>query len=104
MRVLDVNRACPDGTFLEDTAIVLDEVAVLTSMGTEARRAELPGIERELRQYRQVQRIALPATIEGGDVLRIGARFWSVSRPEPIPLACKLSRQSSGRTGMTWCP
>ncbi|HLN26370.1 MAG TPA: arginine deiminase family protein [Gemmataceae bacterium] len=72
VRVLDVNRACPDGTFLEDTAIVLDEVAVLTSMGTEARRAELPGIERELRQYRQVQRIALPATIEGGDVLRVG--------------------------------
>jgi len=75
VRVLDVNRDCPDGTFIEDTAIVLDEMAVLTSMGAEARRAELPGIERELRQYRPVLRITLPATIEGGDVLRVGRTF-----------------------------
>jgi len=72
VRTLDVNRALPDCTFIEDTAIVLDEVAILTSMGHAARRAELPGIARELVPYRPLCRIELPATIEGGDVLRVG--------------------------------
>src|SRR5205823_2229458 len=57
VRTLDVNRALPDSTFIEDTAVVLDEVAVLASMGTEARRGELPGIETELWKYRDVYRI-----------------------------------------------
>ena len=69
---LDVNRDLPDCVFVEDTAIVLDEVAVLCSMGTASRRAELVGIEPELRKYREVRSIELPATIEGGDVVRVG--------------------------------
>lgn len=69
---LDVNRDWPDSTFIEDTAVVLDEVAVLASMGTEARRGEPDGIERELKTHREVVRIEPPATFEGGDVLRVG--------------------------------
>jgi dimethylargininase len=81
VRVLDVNRDLPDSSFIEDTAIILDEVAVLASPGSDARRAELPGIEPELRKYREVHRIAAPVgqvsnlpppTLEGGDVLRVG--------------------------------
>lgn len=72
VRTLDVNRDLPDATFVEDTAIVLDEVAVLASMGTEVRRGELPGIQRELRKYRALHCVEPPATIEGGDVLRVG--------------------------------
>jgi dimethylargininase len=69
---LDVNRRHPDSTFIEDTAVVLDEIAVLAWMGTAARRMEPAGIEPELRKYREVRRIEPPATLEGGDVLRIG--------------------------------
>jgi dimethylargininase len=58
--------------FIEDTAIVLDEIAVLTSMGAASRRGEPDGIEPALRKYRSVERIALPATLEGGDVVRVG--------------------------------
>jgi len=72
VRTLDVNRDLPDCTFIEDTAVVLDELAVLTSMGNEARRGELPGIARALMRYRPLCRIELPATLEGGDVLRVG--------------------------------
>lgn len=72
---LDVNAEHPDGTFIEDTAIVLDEVAVLTSMGTPARREEPRGIEPVLREHREVTRIEPPAKIEGGDVLRVGRRL-----------------------------
>src|SRR5260370_42127807 len=70
VRRLDVNCALPDSTFIEDTAIVLDEVAVLASMGAETRRAEPAGIEPELKKNREVQRIEAAATLEGGDVLR----------------------------------
>lgn len=71
--VLDLNRDSPDSTFIEDTAIVLDEVAVLASMGTEARRGEPAGIEPELKKYRTLERMEPTATIEGGDVLRVGS-------------------------------
>jgi dimethylargininase len=69
---LDVNRELPDCAFIEDTAIMLDEVAIVTSMGTPSRCPEPAGIEPELRKYREVRRIEPPATIEGGDVLRVG--------------------------------
>ena len=72
VHALDVNRDHPDSVFIEDTAIVLDEIAVLTSMGTASRRGEPAAIEPALRQYRPVERIELPATIEGGDVVQVG--------------------------------
>jgi dimethylargininase len=73
---LDVNRHLPDCAFIEDTAVVLDEVVILTPMGTAARRAEPAGVEPELRKYRPVERIELPATVEGGDVLRVGRTLF----------------------------
>jgi dimethylargininase len=71
--VLDTNAAHADAVFVEDTAIVLDEVAILTSMGAPSRRDEPAGIEAELQRHRgELARIEAPATIEGGDVLRVG--------------------------------
>jgi dimethylargininase len=72
VRTLDVNRHLPDSVFIEDTAIVLEEVAVLASMGVESRRAEPAGIEPVLREYRQVYRLEGDAMLEGGDVLQVG--------------------------------
>ncbi len=69
---LNVNEPMADAAFIEDTAIVLDEVAVLCSMGAASRRAEPANMEPVLRQYREIQHIERPATIEGGDVLRVG--------------------------------
>jgi len=76
VRQLDVNRDWPDCAFVEDTAVVLDEVAILCSMGAVSRRAEPQGIESVLREYRDVLHIELPAMIEGGDVLRIGDKLF----------------------------
>jgi len=72
---LNVNEPLADATFIEDTAIVLDEVAVLCSMGAASRRGEPARIEPVLREYREIARIEPPATIEGGDVLRVGRTF-----------------------------
>src|SRR5688500_5682753 len=59
VRVLEVNRDEPDGAFLEDAAVVLDEVAVICSMGTAARRAEPSRIEPVLAEYLPIERIEL---------------------------------------------
>ena len=72
VRTLSVNQVYPDCAFIEDVAIVLDEVAVLASMGTESRLREPLGIEKELSLFREVCWIEPPAAIEGGDVLRVG--------------------------------
>jgi dimethylargininase len=74
--VLDANLACPDGVFVEDTAIVLDDVAVMMSMGAASRRGELPAIEAELARWRPIARVRLPATIDGGDIVRAGRALY----------------------------
>lgn len=77
--VLDVNREHADAVFVEDTAIALNEVTILTSMGAPSRREEVAGIEAELRRLglaARFERLSAPATIEGGDVLRVGRTLF----------------------------
>ncbi len=66
----------PDAVFVEDTAIVLDEIAVLTRPGAASRRPEVDSIGRALAPYRRVERLSAPATLDGGDVLRLGRRIF----------------------------
>jgi dimethylargininase len=79
--LLDVYREQPDCVFVEDTAIVLDEVAVMMSMGAAARRPEPIGMEPSLRAYRPIERVTLPATIDGGDVVRSGRSLYVGASP-----------------------
>jgi dimethylargininase len=72
VHALDVNRAHPDSVFIEDTALVLDEVAIMMSMGAESRRGEPDAIAAAVSEYRAIERISLPATIDGGDIVRLG--------------------------------
>lgn len=72
---LTENDEYPDACFVEDTAIVVDEVAVICSMGVSSRRGETSLIARELAEYRELKVISLPAEIEGGDVLRVGRQI-----------------------------
>jgi dimethylargininase len=62
----------PDGVFVEDTAVVLPELAVVTRPGAASRRAEVPSVERALAAYRPLRWIREPGTLDGGDVLCIG--------------------------------
>lgn len=74
--VLDVNTTMPDCVFVEDAALVLDEVAVMMSPGAVSRRGEPAGIEPSLTKYRPIARIALPATIDGGDIAVSGREVY----------------------------
>lgn len=77
----EVRRVCsepdlPDAVFVEDAAVVVDELAVIMRPGAETRRAETPSVEAVLAPFRPVVRIQDPGTIDGGDVLRIGRRLF----------------------------
>lgn len=65
-------HAMADAVFVEDTAVVVDEVAVMTRTGATSRRDEGATIEPLLARYRPIARIAAPGTLDGGDVLRLG--------------------------------
>jgi dimethylargininase len=62
--------------FVEDAAIVLDEVAVITRMGAPTRRGETPAVAEALARYRPLVRLQEPARIDGGDVLVLGRRLF----------------------------
>lgn len=62
----------PDAVFVEDTAVVTDEVAVLARPGAASRRPEVEAVGAVLRGYRPLREIEAPGTLEGGDVLRVG--------------------------------
>jgi dimethylargininase len=66
----------PDAVFVEDTAVVLDEVAVVTRLGARSRAAEADDIAAALAEYRPVRRLIRPATLDGGDVLRVGRTLY----------------------------
>lgn len=73
---LPSDEHCPDCCFLEDTALVLDEVAVLTRPGSEARRREVGGVAPAIMKLRDVVRIDAPGTLEAGDVLRLNRKLF----------------------------
>lgn len=66
----------PDAVFVEDPAIVLDEVAVMARTGAESRRGETESLAEALAAYRPLRRIVEPGTLEGGDVVRIGRELF----------------------------
>ena len=66
----------PDSMFVEDPAIVLDELAVIFPLGTETRRREAASLALALSKFRTLEHVSLPGTLEGGDVLRIGRKLF----------------------------
>ncbi len=74
--VLPADRRYPDCSFVEDTAVVVDEVAVLTRMGAPARRGERGAVEQALARHRRIRTVQPPATLDGGDVLLVGRRVF----------------------------
>jgi dimethylargininase len=66
----------PDSMFVEDPAIVLDELAVILPLGTESRRREAVSLAQALGKFRKLEYVSLPGTLEGGDVLRIERKLF----------------------------
>lgn len=77
----DVRRVPPapdhaDSVFIEDTAVVFDEVALVTRPGAESRRGESAAVAHALGALRPLLHIVDPGTVDGGDVMAVGRDVW----------------------------
>lgn len=59
----------PDACFVEDPALVLDELAVVARPALATRRREVDSVAEALARHRELARLPEHATLEGGDVL-----------------------------------
>lgn len=78
-QTIDVELAdnCPDSVFVEDTAVMVGGIAVLTKPGAPSRAPETAGTERALRELGyEVVAMSGPGTLDGGDVLKVGRTVY----------------------------
>lgn len=73
---LDAEPDLPDSVFVEDVALVLDECAIMLNPGASSRRPEVASVEKALAAYREIFRVQPPATVDGGDILRVGKTIY----------------------------
>lgn len=66
------DEAHPDSCFVEDTAVILDGAALITRPGAPSRRGEAAAIAAALAPHLRLDTMRPPATLDGGDVLRVG--------------------------------
>jgi len=74
--ILEADERYPDGCFVEDTAIVTGEIAIITRPGAASRMGEVAKISHILSEFRKIETIKLPGTLDGGDVLRVENHFF----------------------------
>lgn len=73
---IEADDTLPDCCFTEDTAIVVDDFAVITIPGAPGRILETIEIEKILSPLKTIVHITNPGTIDGGDVLKIGKKIF----------------------------
>lgn len=94
---LPADAAYPDCVFIEDTAVVLDDMAVITRPGAESRRGEVDVVADALAAHRPLVRIEAPATLDGGDVLVLRDRIYVGSSSRTNDAALAQLRALTGR-------
>jgi dimethylargininase len=78
---LAVRRIAPapdhaDGVFVEDAAVILEDLAVIARPGAASRRGEVEGVAAALAPFRPLARMPAPCTLDGGDVLVAGRTLF----------------------------
>ena len=94
---LPADSAYPDCVFIEDTAVVLSDVAVITRPGAESRRGETAVVAETLARYRPLVHIEAPATLDGGDVLVLDERIYVGRSSRSNDAALEQLRALTGR-------
>jgi dimethylargininase len=94
---LPADEAHPDCVFIEDTAVILDDLAVITRPGAASRRGEVPVVATALAPFRPLVHIEAPATLDGGDVLVLDDRIYVGSSSRSNDAALAQLRELTGR-------
>lgn len=76
VKTLPAEPTLPDSVFVEDTALVLDECALITRPGADSRKPEVDSIVKVLAPYRKLFHVQAPARVDGGDILRAGKKIY----------------------------
>jgi dimethylargininase len=87
----------PDSVFVEDAAVVVDELAVVTRPGAESRRGETASVAAALARHRRIVHVETPGTLDGGDVLRLGKRIY-------VGLSSRTNRAGAERLAALLAP
>jgi dimethylargininase len=74
---LPAEATLADSMFVEDPAMVLDELALIFPLGTASRRAEGTSLAKALSPFRELKYVQLPGTAEGGDILCVGRNLFA---------------------------
>jgi dimethylargininase len=90
--ILDPQPDYPDAHFVEDTAVVTADVAVITIPGAQTRQGEEESIVPVLSEYRKIERIQAPGTLDGGDVLLVNNHFF-------IGISERTNHEGAGQLG-----
>jgi dimethylargininase len=104
VRRLHAGDDMPDSVFIEDIAVVLDEVAVVTRPGAESRRAEIPAVLDALTRaqglnFRPMTMIDEPGTVDGGDVLAVNRQVFVGKSRRTSAAGIDQLRMILGRAG-----
>jgi len=77
VKILDADENFPDSTFVEDTALLTPNCAIITNPGAHSRKGEVSGMKKVLKEfYSNIEQIFEPATIEAGDIMMVGSHFY----------------------------
>ena len=76
VQLLPALPGCPDAYFVEDVALILGDVAIITRPGAPQRRAEVASMVTALQGTKTLHRIEPPGTLDGGDVLLLGTSLF----------------------------
>lgn len=95
---LEPDKRFPDGTFVEDTAVLTEHGAVITAPGAASRSGETDAISEVLKGfYSKLDLISEPATLDGGDVCEAGTHFFiGISERTNESGAAELAKILSG--------
>ena len=73
---LSADLKYPDGCFVEDTAVIVGDHAVITRPGHPSRLGEQAATEQALAEHKKISHIVEPGTLDGGDVLYMDGHFY----------------------------
>ncbi|MGB2965089.1 MAG: arginine deiminase family protein [Anaerolineales bacterium] len=75
--VLEADEDYPDSTFVEDTALLTPQCAIITNPGAPSRKGETAAMIEVLQDfYTVLEKILPPGTVEGGDILKVGTHYY----------------------------
>jgi len=100
--VMEADNAFPDSCFVEDTAVLTKNVAIISNPGAKSRNAEIIKMEEVIKKfYTNIERIKAPGTLDGGDVMMVGDHFYIGKSDRTNDEGCRQFIEILERNGHT---